>query len=247
MIAAGHGLGNSDPAVGVGTEQGNHAYISFVFLQLFFAIAIFPIRSSIASNLLRFTTTPNQRGNRIALWAIMVLSFVSAVFFASCVLMQGNGYATAEEASSSPITTMERLLRNVVHTAIETHWFSYFFAGFCIILDLAIAIMPLRIFLNTQLTLARKFAVIPVLMVSPLGCVATVASLALLIRYRNGPNLTGRAEIGAAMLFELFLGILLGSLPALKPLWEGRVPGRWARPSPSADAGSVPLRVVTRT
>lgn len=94
-----------------------------------------------------------------------------------------------------------------------------------IIVDGTLAILPMMILWSIHQPPNIKIGLVTILGLGSLSCVATIAGLAFLVVHRNDEGLIGRAALGICMVLELGIGVIAGSIGALKPLflkWSSR-------------------------
>lgn len=195
---------------GLAVSQYLKGCMWFVMVQIFYAVATAPIRSSIAAALLRFTST--NRTHTFVLRSIIVITCLTSVITIVGVVTQAHPLDSIWDAAHAkgPLS------------ALEVHWFSYFIAVMSIILDLAIASMPILVLWETTLQRSVKVSLAALLALGALTCFATIAALVFLVLYSDEEGLNGRGALALCHVVELGVGMIAGSAAAIKPLFRRR-------------------------
>ncbi|KAF4535756.1 Cation-transporting ATPAse 4 [Lasiodiplodia theobromae] len=177
----------------------------FMFFQIWYIASTVPIKCAICIALLRIT---QQRKYRYSLWIIMFLSAVGAIVTIVTVLVQCQPVAA----------TWDKTLGHCIDTKAITNS-SYFLSACSIVTDWSCAILPAFILWNIQLRFRIKASVVVVLALGVVASTATLVRLRYLLNY-NSPDdyLYGLANIALWSIIESGVGLIAGSLPALRPL-----------------------------
>ncbi|KAL1614867.1 putative cation-transporting atpase 4 [Diplodia seriata] len=179
----------------------------FVHAQLIYCVTTIPIKCSICVSLLRIATKP---GYKYALYAIMGLTIASCIIFETVILTYCRPFAAswggAEGTCGAPTTNA-----NV----------AYFYSAECILTDWALAVLPAFMLHDVQLKRRVKVSVCVILAMGAFASTATIVRLRYLVLY-NDPTefLFGVAPIAVWSLVEEGVGIVAGSLAALRPLFK---------------------------
>ncbi|KAL0258014.1 hypothetical protein SLS55_007185 [Diplodia seriata] len=177
----------------------------FMFFQIWYIASTVPIKCAICIALLRIT---QQRKYRYSLWGIMFLSSIGAIVTIVTVLAQCQPIAA----------TWDKSLGSCIDTKVITNS-SYFLSACSIVTDWSCAILPAFILWNIQLRFRIKASVVVILALGVVASTATLVRLRYLLNY-NSPDdyLYGLANIAVWSIIESGIGLIAGSLPALRPL-----------------------------
>jgi hypothetical protein len=177
--------------------------------QVSYTIGTIPIRCSIAWALLRIATVQWQRTGLITLIGIIIFS-------AGTILI-------ALVAYTHSITT--QFLNNPEPTETGLRLLVYAFSSLSALEDLAILVMPCLMLYKLQRHSIEKIAIVGILAVGGIACVANFARLAFLSEFGRGDT-RARRDVLVCSSTELALGIIAGSLASLKPLFGKYFPTR---------------------
>ncbi|KAL1641116.1 hypothetical protein SLS58_006391 [Diplodia intermedia] len=177
----------------------------FMFFQIWYIASTVPIKSAICIALLRIT---QQRKYRYSLWGIILLSSIGAITTIITVLAQCQPIAA----------TWDKSIGSCIDTRVITGS-SYFLSACSIVTDWSCAILPAFILWNVQLRFRIKASVVVILALGVVASTATLVRLRYLLNY-NSPDdyLYGLANIAVWSIIESGIGLIAGSLPALRPL-----------------------------
>ncbi|KAK7911969.1 hypothetical protein PG985_014450 [Apiospora marii] len=178
----------------------------FFIAEFFYAACTVLIKCSISVTLLRIADA--RRRFVWTLWAVMGLTAITAVVF---ILVIANIchpitmlWGATTEGSCSP-----RLNSTV----------SFFFSAVSIVTDLVLAILPGILLWNIRMKKTVKFSVMIILGLAAFASCATVVRLRYLTLYNNPTEfMYSTGAIGLWSVLEEGIGIIAGSLPALRPL-----------------------------
>jgi hypothetical protein len=204
-------------------------------VQIFYAVSTAPIRSSLAAALLRFTQT-QQKSRHILYFIIFITNSAAIVAFVGSIT-QARPLASLWESHLWELQTSINQLG-----VLPIQWFSYMMVAVSIILDFTIAVMPAVILWHVRLARNVKRSLAILLALGASASMATMAALIFMMKYRvtRFPHpVGGRVELTLCYILELGIGIIAGSVVAVKPLFteeEGRPSG----------TRSVPLVPVQR-
>ncbi|OJD29105.1 cation-transporting atpase 4 [Diplodia corticola] len=203
ITSAYNGIGAHKERITVYYDQQGRKW--FMFFQIWYIASTVPIKCAICIALLRIT---QQRKYRYSLWGIMFLSTIGAVTTIATVLAQCQPIAA----------TWDKDLGTCIDTKVITNS-SYFLSACSIITDWSCAILPAFILWNVQLRFRIKASVVVILALGVVASTATLVRLRYLLNY-NSPDdyLYGLANIAVWSIIESGIGLVAGSLPALRPL-----------------------------
>ncbi|KAI0156828.1 hypothetical protein GGR57DRAFT_511177 [Xylariaceae sp. FL1272] len=177
----------------------------FMFFQLFYVASTVPIKCSICIALLRINT---RQVYKYILFGIMILSTIAAITTNVAVL-----------AWCRPVSaTWDKRTGSCGDPSLITN-VSYFISASSITTDWLCAIMPALILWDVQLRFRIKASVGVILALGVVASTATLVRLKYILNYNN-PNdyLNGIANIAIWSIVESGIGLIAGSMPALRPL-----------------------------
>ncbi|KAH8701912.1 hypothetical protein BGW36DRAFT_356056 [Talaromyces proteolyticus] len=186
----------------------------FFIAEFFYASGAVVIKCSIAVALLRIADS--RRRFTWTIWATMIASVLSAVIFMV-------GVANI----CHPITTLWGETTNGTCNPTLDSDISFFFSAVEIMTDFTLAILPAVLLWNIQMKNRVKFSVIIILGMAAFASCATIVRLRYLSLYSNPAEfMFGTGKIGLWSVIEEGIGIIAGSLPALRPLLSLPIFGR---------------------
>ncbi|KAF2649582.1 hypothetical protein K491DRAFT_721527 [Lophiostoma macrostomum CBS 122681] len=175
----------------------------FLFFQIFYVSCTAPIKTSICIALLRINT---KRSNRSVLIAILAVAIASVGTTVVGILIQAQPLS-AFWTGKGKITDPTLIL-----------CFSYAFSAASVTTDFSLGIMPIVILRHLQMPSLIKVSLIFVLALGIIPSLATMVRLRFLTAYVQDDSIHGFAAICIYSIVEAGLGIIAGSLPALRPL-----------------------------
>ncbi|KAF2833879.1 hypothetical protein CC86DRAFT_462135 [Ophiobolus disseminans] len=182
----------------------------FYIAEYFYAVSAMFIKFSIAVALLRIAE--NRRSFEWVLWILIGLTFIAALVF--CV-----GIANI----CHPINTLWGESDGKCNLQLNTN-VSLFFSAMEIMTDSSLSILPAFLLWNIQMKPKVKVSVAIMLALGSFASCATIIRLKYLTLYSDpGEFMYGTGKIGFWSLIELGIGIVAGSLPALRPLLSLRI------------------------
>ncbi|KAL3421925.1 hypothetical protein PVAG01_06081 [Phlyctema vagabunda] len=178
----------------------------FFIAEFFYASAAVAIKCSIAVTLLRIADS--RRRYVWTIWGIMIATFISAVIF---IVTIAN--------ICHPITTLWGETTTGTCNLKLNSDISFFFSAVEITTDWALAILPAILLWNIQMKARVKASVALILGLAAFASCATIVRLRYLSLYSDPTEfLYGTGKIGLWSVAEEGIGIIAGSLPALRPL-----------------------------
>ncbi|KAF5716276.1 integral membrane protein [Fusarium mundagurra] len=178
----------------------------FFIAQFFYSACSVPIKASICVTMLRICDS--RRRFVWTLWGLIGMTVITAIIFI---------LATANVCH--PITT---LWGETTHGYCNTKLNSsvgFFFSAVSIIVDWTLAILPGLLLWNIQMKNRVKLPVIVMLGLGAFASCATVVRLGYLTLYNNPEEfMYSTGAIGLWSIVEEGIGIIAGSMPALRPL-----------------------------
>ncbi|KAF2642228.1 hypothetical protein P280DRAFT_297048 [Massarina eburnea CBS 473.64] len=216
----------------------------FYIAEYFYAAGAMFIKISVAVTLLRIATS--RRPFEIALWALIGATITTGLVF--CI-----GIANV----CHPVSTLWGESEGVCNLQLNTD-VSLFFSAIEITTDFSLSILPAVLLWNVQMKGKVKGSVAVMLALASFASCATIVRLKFLTLYSDpGEFIYGTGKIGFWSITEEGIGIIAGSLPALRPLLSLRIrvttssntPGpssgnayrSGSRPAPSRLAGGIML------
>ncbi|EEA25217.1 hypothetical protein TMatcc_006559 [Talaromyces marneffei ATCC 18224] len=186
----------------------------FFIAEFFYASGAAVIKCSIAFTLLRIAAS--RQFFTWAIISIMVASGLSAIIFMV-------GVANI----CHPITTLWGETTNGTCNPKLDSDISFFFSAIEIVTDFALAILPAILLWDIQMKKTVKFSVIIILGMAAFASCATIVRLRYLSLYSNPAEfMFSTGAIGLWSIIEEGIGIIAGSLPALRPLLSFSIFGR---------------------
>lgn len=177
----------------------------FFIAEFFYAACTVPIKCSICVTLLRIADA--RRRFVWTIWGMMVLMAVAAVIF---IIVIAN--------ICHPIMTLWGEANGVCNLELNSS-VSFFFSAVSIVTDFTLAILPGVLLWRIQMKSRVKFSVTIMLGLAAFASCATIVRLRYLTLY-NDPNefMYSTGAIGLWSIIEEGIGIIAGSMPALRPL-----------------------------
>ncbi|RGP74454.1 integral membrane [Fusarium longipes] len=177
----------------------------FFVAQFFYSACSVPIKSSICVTMLRICDS--RRRFVWTLWGVIALTVVTAIIF---ILATAN--------ICHPIETLWGDANGKCNIKVNSS-IGYYFSAVSIVTDWTLAILPAILLWNIQMKQRVKLPVIFMLSLGAFASCATVVRLGYLTLYNN-PNefVYSTGAIGLWSILEEGIGIIAGSMPALRPL-----------------------------
>ncbi|KAK8112771.1 hypothetical protein PG984_013297 [Apiospora sp. TS-2023a] len=223
-----HGAGQHADALSVAEMQTGTKL--FFIAEFFYASCTVLIKCSISMTLLRIADA--RRRFVWTLWAVMGLTAIAAVIF---ILIIAN--------ICHPITMLWGATTEGTCSPSLNSTVSFFFSGVSIVTDLVLAILPGILLWNLRLKKTVKLSVMVILGLAAFASCATVVRLRYLTLYNDQTDfMYSTGAIGLWSVLEEGIGIIAGSLPALRPLLSLRSFGGNGRTNGSStnDSGHLP-------
>ncbi|RYP06129.1 hypothetical protein DL764_003351 [Monosporascus ibericus] len=177
----------------------------FFIAEFFYASSTVPIKCSICATLLRIADA--RRRFVWTLWGLMVLVAVAAVIF---IVTIAN--------ICHPISTLWGEATGTCNPTLNSS-VSFFFSAVAIVTDWALAILPGALLWNVQMKGRVKVSVALILGLAAFASCATIVRLRYLTLYDDQAEfMFGTGAIGLWSVIEEGIGIIAGSMPALRPL-----------------------------
>ncbi|KAM0258022.1 hypothetical protein ACHAQJ_004065 [Trichoderma viride] len=178
----------------------------FFIAEFFYSSSTVFIKSSIAITLLRIADT--RRRYKWSIWSIIIATSVSCIVF-----------ITGVANICHPITTLWGETTTGSCNLDLNSDVSFFFSAVEIITDWALAILPAALLWNIQMKSRVKFSVAIILGMGAFASCATIVRLRYLTLYSNPAEfMFSTGKIGLWSVIEEGIGIIAGSLHALRPL-----------------------------
>ncbi|KAH7122014.1 hypothetical protein B0J13DRAFT_648138 [Dactylonectria estremocensis] len=177
----------------------------FFIAEFFYAACTVPIKASICVTLLRIADS--RRRFVWTIWGIIILMAIAAVVF---ILVIAN--------ICHPITALWGETAGVCNLKLNSS-VSFFFSAVSIVTDWTLAILPGVLLWKVQMKSRVKLSVAVMLGLAAFASCATIVRLRFLTLY-NDPNefMYSTGAIGLWSILEEGIGIVAGSMPALRPL-----------------------------
>ncbi|KAL3607046.1 hypothetical protein FPOAC2_02020 [Fusarium poae] len=177
----------------------------FFIAQFFYSACSVPIKSSICVTMLRICDA--RRRFVWTLWGIMGITVFTAIVFI---------IATANICH--PIETLWGDANGECNTKVNSS-VGFYFSAVSILTDWILAILPAILLWNIQMKQRVKFPVIVMLGLGAFASCATVVRLGYLTLYNDPTEFVySTGAIGLWSILEEGIGIIAGSMPALRPL-----------------------------
>lgn len=182
----------------------------FYIAEYFYAVSAMFIKISVAVALLRIAAA--RPPFKWALWGLIGITIIAALVF--CV-----GIANI----CHPVNTLWGESNGKCNLQLNTD-VSLFFSAIEIVTDFSLSIMPAVLLWNVQMKGKVKGSVTVMLALASFASCATIVRLKYLTLYSDpGEFMYGTGKIGFWSLTEEGIGIIAGSLPALRPLLSLRI------------------------
>ncbi|EDU45539.1 hypothetical protein PtrSN002B_000696 [Pyrenophora tritici-repentis] len=182
----------------------------FYIAEYFYAVGAMFIKISVAVALLRIAA--NRKAFRWGLWALIGATVVAAAVF--CI-----GIANI----CHPINTLWGESKGTCNLQLNTN-VSLFYSAIEIAADFSLSLLPAVLLWNVQMKTRVKSSVAVMLGLASFASCATIVRLKYLTLYSDpGEFMFGTGKIGFWSLTEEGIGIIAGSLPALRPLLSLRI------------------------
>ncbi|KAM0239477.1 hypothetical protein ACHAP5_008333 [Fusarium lateritium] len=178
----------------------------FFIAQFFYSACSVPIKASICVTMLRIADS--RRRFVWTLWGIIGITVITAIIFI---------LATANVCH--PITTLWGETTHGTCNPLLNSNIGFFFSAVSILTDWTLAILPCILLWNIQMKTKVKMPVIFMLSLGAFASAATVVRLGYLTLYNNPAEfMYSTGAIGLWSILEEGIGIIAGSMPALRPL-----------------------------
>ncbi|KAF1945262.1 hypothetical protein EJ02DRAFT_51235 [Clathrospora elynae] len=199
----------------------------FYIAEYFYAVSAMFIKISVAVALLRIAAT--RPPFKWALWGLIGATCIAALVF--CV-----GIANI----CHPINTLWGESNGVCNLQLNTD-VSLFFSAIEIMTDFSLSILPAILLWNVQMKGKVKASVAFMLALAGFASCATIVRLKYLTLYSDpGEFMYSTGSIGFWSLMEEGIGIIAGSLPALRPLLSLRIRISTSSNTPAASGNAYP-------
>ncbi|KAK9419724.1 hypothetical protein SUNI508_07210 [Seiridium unicorne] len=227
IVCCFYGAGqHSDALTTADIRQGTKATKLFFIAEFFYASCTVPIKCSISVCLLRIADA--RRRFVWTLYAIMGMAAIAAIIF-----------IVAIANLCHPITTLwGETTTGTCDNSLNSN-VSFFFSAVSIVTDWSLAILPGILLWRIQMKGRVKLSVAVMLGLAAFASCATIVRLGFLTLY-NDPTefMFSTGAIGLWSVIEEGIGIIAGSMPALRPLLNmacfGRTTVRGSSNQPSA-------------
>lgn len=184
----------------------------FYIAEFFYAACTVPIKSSICVCLVRIAD--GRRRFAWTLWGLIALQFGAAVIF---IVAIGN--------ICHPVDALWGARPGVCNARLNSA-VSFFFSAVSIVTDLMLAILPAILIWPIQMKRRVKTSVVVILGMAAFASCATIIRLRYLTLYNDQAEyMYSAGPIGLWSIIEEGIGIVAGSLPALRPILTLRIFG----------------------
>ncbi|KAF2853525.1 hypothetical protein T440DRAFT_515652 [Plenodomus tracheiphilus IPT5] len=205
----------------------------FYIAEYFYAVSAMFIKISVAVTLLRIAT-----GRRPYTWTLYGL--IAATSIAALVFVVGIANIC------HPINTLWGESQGTCNLQLNTN-VSLFFSAIEILTDFSLSIMPAVLLWNVHMKTKLKASITVMLALASFASCATIVRLKYLTLYSDpGEFLYGTGKIGFWSLTEEGIGIIAGSLPALKPLLSLRIRITTSSATAGASGNAYPSNPMSR-
>ncbi|KAJ4863504.1 hypothetical protein T069G_00034 [Trichoderma breve] len=178
----------------------------FFIAEYFYASSTVFIKSSIAITLLRIAES--RRRYRWIIWSVIIATSISCIVFIAGI-----------SNICHPITTLWGETTTGTCNLELNSDVSFFFSAIEIITDWTLAILPGALLWKIQMKSRVKLSVAMILGMGAFASCATIVRLRYLTLYNNPAEfMFGTGRIGLWSIIEEGIGIVAGSLHALRPL-----------------------------
>ncbi|RSM06251.1 hypothetical protein CEP52_005825 [Fusarium oligoseptatum] len=176
--------------------------------QLFYPCSLASVKISICATLLRIEKF--RRGIVWTVWAVILFSITSAIT-----------YIAATATICQPITTFWGETTTGSCNVQLNRRIGFYISVTAVVTDWTLGILPAILLWNIQMKFLTKLSVILVLSLGALASSATIARLCYVsLHDKPGEFLLSTASIGFWALLEEGIGIMAGSMPVLRPLFN---------------------------
>ncbi|KAI1078156.1 hypothetical protein F5B20DRAFT_549533 [Whalleya microplaca] len=211
----------------------------FYIAEYFYSSCTVPIKSSICMTLLRIADA--RRRFIFPLWGIIGVTCASSLIFMI-------GIANI----CHPITTLWGETTTGYCNLSLNSSVSFFFSAVSIVTDWTLAILPAVLLWNVQMKARVKYSVAFILSLAAFASCATIVRLRYLTLYDDiSEFMFSTGSIGLWSVLEEGIGIIAGSIPALRPLLRLRIFGGSSdanqsdQPDDLVTFGAIPSRGLT--
>ncbi|KAL6867082.1 hypothetical protein J3F83DRAFT_739931 [Trichoderma novae-zelandiae] len=178
----------------------------FFIAEFFYSSGTVFIKSSIAVTLLRIAES--RRRYKWTIWSVIISTIISCIVFISGI-----------SNICHPITTLWGETTTGSCNLQLNSDVSFFFSAIEILTDWTLAILPAALLWGVQMKPKVKFSVALILGMGAFASCATIVRLRFLTLYDNPTEfMFGTGKIGLWSIIEEGIGIIAGSLHALRPL-----------------------------
>ncbi|KAK7414011.1 hypothetical protein QQX98_007122 [Neonectria punicea] len=185
----------------------------FFIAEFFYASCTVPIKASICVTLLRIADS--RRRFVWTIWGIIVLMVIASIIF---IIAIAN--------ICHPITTLWGETTTGTCNLKLNSSASFFFSAVSIVTDWSLAILPAVLLWNIQMKPTVKYSVILMLALAAFASCATIVRLRFLTLYNDPLEfMYSTGAIGLWSILEEGIGLIAGSMPALRPLLNLRIFG----------------------
>ncbi|KAF4428925.1 hypothetical protein F53441_14038 [Fusarium austroafricanum] len=196
----------------------------FFVAQFFYASCTVPIKASICVTMLRICGA--RRRFVWTLWGLIAITVITSIIF---ILATAN--------ICHPIETLWGGAKGVCNTKLNSS-IGFFFSAISIVVDWSLAILPALLLWKVQMKNKVKIPVIFMLSLGAFASSATVVRLGYLTLYNDPAEfMYSTGAIGLWSIVEEGIGIMAGSMPALRPLLSLPIFRGTSYPSNSASNG----------
>ncbi|TFA98211.1 hypothetical protein CCMA1212_009998 [Trichoderma ghanense] len=178
----------------------------FFIAEFFYSSGTVFIKSSIAVTLLRIADA--RRRYKWTIWAVIISTIVSCIVFIAGI-----------SNICHPITTLWGETTTGTCNLQLNSDVSFFFSAIEILTDWTLAVLPAALLWGVQMKSKVKFSVAVILGMGAFASCATIVRLRFLTLYDSPTEfMFGTGKIGLWSIIEEGIGIIAGSLHALRPL-----------------------------
>ncbi|KAF1925215.1 uncharacterized protein M421DRAFT_424012 [Didymella exigua CBS 183.55] len=183
---------------------------TFYIAEYFYVVSAAMIKCSISVTLLRIAS--RQCRYNWSIYAIMGLQWIATIVFIASIA-----------SICKPIQTLWGEAKGTCNLRLNSNA-SFFFSAIEILTDWSLAILPAIMLWKVQMKGTVKSSVAVILALASVASCATIVRLRYLALYSDpGEFMYSTGKIGFWSLMEEGIGIVAGSLPALRPLLSLRV------------------------
>ncbi|KAH9863703.1 hypothetical protein J1614_009635 [Plenodomus biglobosus] len=205
----------------------------FYIAEYFYAVSAMFIKISVAVTLLRIAT--NRRPFTWTIYGLIAAAIIAVLVFII-------GIANI----CHPINTLWGESQGTCNLQLNTN-VSLFFSAIEIVTDFGLSILPAILLWNVHMKAKLKASITVMLGLASFASCATIVRLKYLTLYSDPTQfLYGTGKIGFWSLVEEGIGIIAGSLPALKPLLSLRIRVTTSTATPGASGNAYSSKPMSR-